>query len=816
MKNIGFYRFPWAVSVCGALASFTSSTLSAQDEAGEPARRSRGVVIEEVIVKAQKRSESIYEVPISISAYSGETIRELGLTDTRDLGNLVPGFSFSDSGYSVPIYTLRGVGFNEASQTASATVGVYIDEQNLAFPVFSKGANLDLERIEVLKGPQGTLYGRNTTGGVINYITAKPGENLEAGLAATLSRFKTYDVEGFVSGPIGERLGARLALRSITSEDGWQTSLTRPEANLGQVDKLSGRGTLVWDSSDTATTELALSGWSDQGEPQAPQAIAIRLQNAVASSALRSAGLPEELGLPQSVRDHPTVDRDTDDNREADWADLPWQLNETFMMASLRHERSITDNNTLTVLASLADFENDHSFLPQSGLSVRNAEREVIVDTRAWTVEARVDGIWGEGMGWLVGTFASHDDVYEYQSVYIDEASSSFTIDPANLGQPGPLIGNRVDTYGEQVADAYALFGNANWQLNDAVKLTTGLRYTREKRDFAGCTIDSPNNSAGIGFGNVLNGLSLSTGGSGGIEPGDCLILGDEPSQAPGGPARREPGVYTGVLDEDNVSWRLAADWQMSDDDLLYASYSRGFKSGSFPVLASSDRKQYRPATQERLDALEAGAKFGFFDRALNLNLAAYYYDYKDKQLLGRTFDEVFGPLPILVNVPESEVYGFEAEAQSNPLEGLFVSVAASYLHTEVKEGATLDRDGEEVDLAGNAFNFAPEIEITLIADYTWALSEELDMGVGGDISYSDDTNAVITGEEIFAIDAYAVVNARIHLSSVHDGWKLTAWGRNIVDEVYTSGMFETGADTIARYTGMTRTWGITLDYRYE
>ena len=285
---------------------------SATEEAQK--RRSRGVVIEEVIVKAQKKAESIYEVPISISAYSGETIRNLGLTDTRDLGNLVPGFTFSDSGYSVPIYTLRGVGFNEASQTASATVGVYIDEQNLAFPVFSKGANLDLERIEVLKGPQGTLYGRNTTGGVINYISAKPGDSLEAGVTTSYGRFETYDIEGFVSGPLTETLGGRVALRRIESHQGWQTSLTRPDDELGLVVKLSGRASLVWDATENWSTHFSLSGWKDQGEPQAPQAVALRLQNAVLSSALNDAGLPEEQGLPQSVREHPIVDRDTDDN----------------------------------------------------------------------------------------------------------------------------------------------------------------------------------------------------------------------------------------------------------------------------------------------------------------------------------------------------------------------------------------------------------------------------------------------------------------------------------------------------------------------
>ena len=122
-------------------------------------------VLEEIVVTAQKRSESVNDVPIAISAFTGNRLNELGVTDTRELGNLIPGLTYSDSGYSTPIYTLRGIGFNDATYNATSTVGIYVDEVNLPYAVMSKGANLDIERVEVLKGPLGILYGRNTTGG---------------------------------------------------------------------------------------------------------------------------------------------------------------------------------------------------------------------------------------------------------------------------------------------------------------------------------------------------------------------------------------------------------------------------------------------------------------------------------------------------------------------------------------------------------------------------------------------------------------------------------------------------------------------------
>ena len=194
---------------------------------------SHALTVEEVIVTAQKREQSANDVNVAISAFSGEDLAEIGVVDTRDLGNLTPGFSYSDSGRNAPIYSLRGIGFNEQSQTASSTVGVYMDEVALPFPVLTKGANLDLQRVEILKGPQGTLYGRNTTGGAINYIANTPTETFAAGIKGSYGRFDTTDLEGYVSGPISETAGIRFAFRNIHAGEGWQkTTITHARYTL--------------------------------------------------------------------------------------------------------------------------------------------------------------------------------------------------------------------------------------------------------------------------------------------------------------------------------------------------------------------------------------------------------------------------------------------------------------------------------------------------------------------------------------------------------------------------------------------------------
>jgi iron complex outermembrane recepter protein len=774
--------------------------------AAEPRRRLGLSTVEEIVVTAQKREESLSDVSIAVSAFSGEDMAALGITDTRDLSTFIPGFSYADSGYTVPIYSLRGVGFNESSQTASSTVGIYVDEQNLAFPVFSKGTNLDLERVEVLKGPQGTLYGRNTTGGAVNYIANKPTETFEAGFGVSYGNYQTLDADGYVSGPLSDTLRARLAYRTIQSNEGWQYSITRgedgPSGTLGEIAKQSGRLTLDWLPSDVFTTSLTLSGWTDDSEPQAPQAIGFQPQNAV------TGGLVGDLALAPSVRNHPLVPADTDDARVADWvADFDWRLNETFWMAALRSDWDFADTTRLTFLASYADFENDHALIPQSGLSVINTERDLLVDTSAYAFELRLDGRAGDRIDWLAGAYLSHDDVYEYQSIFIDTNSAAFGL-PVPIVGPivGPLLSDRVDTYGEQVADTWALFLNGGLHLADAFKLNLGLRYTSEIRKFKGCSIDSPYGTTGVGFSPVINLLSLSRGGSGGAMRGGCFTM---------DPETANPGLFEGTLDESNVSGRIALDWTPADDQLLYVSFSRGFKSGSFPVFASSDQAQYLPATQEQLHAWELGGKTAFLERRLRFNFAGFFYDYKDKQLVGRIVDPLFGPLQKLVNAPKSEVYGVEAELQASPFEGLFLALSAIYLKTEVIEYEGLDQSGDPVNLAGEPFNFSPEIEYTLLVDYVRPLTERWDIGFGLDYAWTDQTNSVLTGDELFVIESYGLLNARLNLIASDGGWRFSLWARNLTDEYYSHGVFNTG-DTIGRYAGMPRTYGVSAAYSFQ
>ena len=184
------------------------------------------VALDEIIVTAQKRAQSINDVGMAINAVNDEALRQQGIKDVGDLVKIEPSFVVSQAQYGTPVYFIRGVGYNEASLAASPAVSVYVDEVPFAYPALTKGATLDISRVEVLKGPQGTLYGQNATGGAINYIAAKPTDTFEAGVEATYARFDYKDLNAFVSGPLSNDVRARFAF-DVTDGGAWQESYTR-------------------------------------------------------------------------------------------------------------------------------------------------------------------------------------------------------------------------------------------------------------------------------------------------------------------------------------------------------------------------------------------------------------------------------------------------------------------------------------------------------------------------------------------------------------------------------------------------------------
>ncbi len=772
--------------------------------------------IEEVVVTAQKKEESISKVSVSITAITGSDLKDMGVSDTRDLGNIVPGFSFTDSGYSIPIYTLRGVGFNDTTQTASSTVGVYVDEVVYPYPSMTKGANLDIARVEILKGPQGTLFGRNTTGGAINYIVNKPGRDLEYGFEAAYSSYKTTEVEGYISGALTESIAARLAFKHIESSEPWQYSLTRhkdDDGELGLKDRSAGRLLFEWDASEKLVFMFAANWWVDTSDPQAGQPIAITPQNTTIGA----------IALAPDVRDHPLVDMDTDNARVGEWArqgvyGFDWGLDENFESLSGRVEYTINDYVDMVALTSYHHFYSVDSAIPQSALSVYNGERVINADTESYDLEIRFSGVAFEDFDWLIGGYSSSDVVDEVQNFYIATASNLYPLPNPDLllllggvveGEPKydsqNIMADRAILRGKQDAETFAVFGNVGWRMSDEFKVSVGARYTDELREYNGCTQDDLNSEYGLGFPPAFTFAGAQRGSLTPAQPGECQSI-DE---------NGDSGEYVGTLQESNESIKITFDWTPTEELLIFASLSRGFKSGSFPIVTAALQSQLEPVVQEKLIGPELGLKWALHEYGVNLNAAVFHYDYDNKQLISRVLDPIFGPLSILANAPKSELDGAEVELQLSPFEGFFASISASYLDSYVIEYSGKDPQGQPQDFKGSDFNDTPQWEYTVLLNYEFSLFDDMLAAVGMDVSYTDESNASLGKPVLFEKRAYTLVNGRMSLSSDDSrSWKVGIFGRNLSNEYYVQGVVRT-ADATSRYAGMPRTYGVSFEYNY-
>ncbi|MET0988793.1 MAG: TonB-dependent receptor plug domain-containing protein, partial [Steroidobacteraceae bacterium] len=304
---------------------------------------------------------------------------------------------------------MRGIGFNESSLGAKPNVSVYVDEVPLAFPIVTAGAALDLERVEILKGPQGTLFGQNSTGGAISYIAAKPTNQLEAGVNAEYGRFNEANLEGFVSGPFSDSVRGRIAVKSEQS-DGWQKSYTTGR-KLGDKDKLSGRALLEWTPTDVLQAQLTLSGYRDQSDNQAAQHIAV------------TPLAPSRIGLIPDIVAYPLSPRDS---RAADWGpDDSYGRDNDFYQGALRVDYSLPNDLVLTAISAYSEYDQT-STVDADGLTVQNLEYISAGDIRSFSQELRLAGVIGERAHWIVGANYADDKVKQRDSGFNGYNTNSY------------------------------------------------------------------------------------------------------------------------------------------------------------------------------------------------------------------------------------------------------------------------------------------------------------------------------------------------------------------------------------------------------
>jgi outer membrane receptor protein involved in Fe transport len=307
-------------------------------------------------------------------------------------------------------------------------------------------------------------------------------------------------------------------------------------------------------------------------------------------------------------------------------------------------------------------------------------------------------------------------------------------------------------------------------------------------------------------------------------KPQYCFAINDQP-QTIGGIAPGDPGRYQASLDEHNISWRTGIDWKAAPGMLYYANIAKGYKAGGFPTVSASTFSQYLPVRQESVVSYEAGFKGTFFDRSLQFNAAAFYYDYTDKQLRSKLNAQPFGILDVLQNIPKSNVKGVELELTSQPLHGLIINANVTYLNAVIEEFTGINAAGVSANFAGSPMPFTPKYQAGLNMDYTFGLTGRLNGFVGESTNYRSSTVAVVGGNVngpttismsscVSCIDAYATLDLRAGVSTPDDKTRVWLWGKNVLDKYYWNNVV-VATDTAGRYAGMPATFGISFSWRY-
>ena len=772
-------------SVAAGVLLLASATVAQAAAAPALAEENR---VAEVVVTAQKREQAINDVGLTVVAVSGEKLQAAGVTDISGLTKIVSGFSASRGNDGVPVFTIRGIGFTAVQISAAPTVSTYVDEAPLPYTAMTGGTMLDLERVEVLKGPQGTLFGNNSTGGSINFIAAKPTPVFSAGVRSTLDRFGQVFVEGFVSGPISDTLGVRVSANTTQGGD-WQKSYTPgPKLTSGAADRGVGRIIIDWRPTDRFKASLNLNGYYDRSDAQIHQLVL----------AQPSGGPGSGIVVPPfgSIETYPLPPHD---NRAADFATnptKPYVRDDKFYQAVARADYEISDTLTLTSIANYAHLDTSYHF-PIDGTRINIIEGGHTGEVKTYGGELRLAGDFpSRGLHTLVGVNYAKDEIHEDE----DYQFNNFTIVP-----PGFKFKPVADFTGKTVA----AFANADWDLTSQLTLTAGARYTQVEHDYVGCFADTGDGTTRAfqgGLANLFRGLVSGLPPTTAYATAKCLTLGPAPDFL--------PFQFIANKKDDSVSWRVGLNYKPTPDLLVYGLISRGYKAGAFPFLFPIVSEQFNRVRQEELTAYEAGVKYAP-RQDFSVSGAAFYYDYKDKQVYATQPVPFLGPAQTLLNIPKSEAYGFEFEATVSPIERLRLHAAATYTHTEITDPGSLrlDGSGNPVNFKGQPFAYAPKWSVVFDGEYRVPVASKLDAVFGVDGVYNSTAYGDSVATQPFKIRPYTVVNARVGLES-DDGWAVSAWVRNLTDTWYWTSVNFAG-DGYERTTGEPLNYGVAVSYKF-
>ena len=697
--------------------------------------------LQEIVVTAERREESAQNIGIAMSVLPGESLANKFINNVNDLQNAVPSLQVEPAfGSSQPQFRLRGVGFIDYTSNNTSPVGVSLDGVAFALPIQTQGQLFDIDRVEVLRGPQGTLYGRNTTGGEINFISNRPTAESHAGFSLEYGSHNAFNAEGFVSGTIAEGLLGRL---SVATEQGgaWQRNRVTGQM-LGDKDKVAVRGQLQWQPADAFNFRLGVHWAQDKSDEQGlyllqpftpgsgPPAIPADTSRYATGWALNPV-FAKLIGL--NVNSKPGLDNSNDG------VDLTANID----FGGVRLT-SITAYNKL-IRREYADWD---------ATQFADSDEYLNSDFNVFSQELRLASTGSGPLQWVAGVFYSNEDLHE--NFYSDLTDR--------------LGGIALTTY-EQAVNSLGFFGQANYQFSDAWKLTLGLREDHESRELIG----------------------LNT------------------SFLPGVPSFTGP--LGGSITSNLPSGRIALDYKPVADTLIYASISRGVKSGGFTAHNTLTAPAADPFEPEKLTAYEIGAKSDV-TRTLRANASVFYYRYKDQQILGKVFDEASQSyIGRFVNA-DAHISGGELEIEWRPVAALAISQYAGFVEGYYAS-RLLNSDVPPVDYDGRPESF-PKWSYGGDVSYSWTIGG-FRLTAESNYSFHDTySQFFLLGSNDFTVPKYWLANANLSLSPASQNrWTATLWGRNIFNKSYdiTRNFFLPTSEVAA--AGEPATFGIRLTYKY-
>ena len=696
-----------------ALAALTPTTALAQ--------QSQSFVLEEIVVTAQKRSESIQDVPISVQVFTDQAIERLGARTLSDLGTATPSLVFGGLGKgNQQQMGLRGVVDFARNVGIDSRMGVYIDGVFQGRSYASDVPLLGLDSVEVLRGPQGTLFGRNTETGAISLVTKAPSDEFEARLGAEAGRDSLFAGRAYINGPISERLSGSFSA-SYEEAEGYYDNKTLNE-DMGDWDTTAVRGQLRFDATDNLDVTLA----ADYFEKNSEVPIAV------------NAELDPFASYQSFVP--------SDDSKGYGYA--------------LTANYAFDNDYTLTSISAFrhAEFETfaDDDYVAPNILAVDFDE-----DADQFSQELRLVSPQGDSFDWVAGLYYFTSDLETDRKLFAYPAFYELVVGPPLDQFAEPLTGYTT-VPAEVNTDMYSAYLHGNYRFTEKLELTAGVRYTYEEKDVDWQQFNvqaDPETAAAL---EEATGAPLTQAPYG-------LI----------GAINYEPVKED--WDDDDWSPTVGLNYFVNDDVMLYGKYARGYKSGGWNADFMTAGLEYFAYDSESVDSFELGIKSTLFEDSLRFNLAVYHAEYDDYQVFQRVFNSSGNPSIQLTNAGEVTTDGVELETTWIPMERLQFTLNASYLDTEYD--TFINQDGG--DFSGNELPFAPEWSAYVGAQYILPIGQSGDLALNLDWSYTDEqyTDPANTAGDL--LDSYDIVNARLTYTPTSEQWDVAVWGKNLADEEY-------------------------------